>query len=90
MCYTFISSKTVILTGNLCSTDIFSNKNGFEIENSQMEKKYFPYFLLQKTFEYKVADGMQKPETLFLTNLSTNYQQIRFFDKKHQLGIIID
>ena len=40
---TFISSKTVILTGNLCSTA--SNKNGFEIENSQMEKKYFPYFL---------------------------------------------
>ena len=48
---TFISSKTVILTGNLCSTDNFSNKNGFEIENSQMEKNIF-LVSCSKTFEY--------------------------------------
>ena len=116
MCSIFISSKTVILTGNLCSTDNFSNKNGFEIENSQMEKNiyllsclvlkqevtkiFFPsgYFQFRIHF-IKVADWMQKQETSFLKNSSTNQmflifltQNIRIFSFSfpHSLNILRD
>ena len=80
---TFISSKTVILTGNLCLTDNFSNKNGFEIENSQMEKKIFSLFLALKSLNISILKLLTECKNQRIRFFRICHQ-ISFFDKKHQ------